>query len=99
MFIDERGKTMHTFAKTLIASCSLVLASAALAEDNAQMRQQEYNDSVKTANENYAGTMSDCHGMSGADRRTCMTNAKTTLKQSLQEARDHRREKMREDRP
>ncbi len=91
---------MHTLAKALIASCGLFLASAALAaDDNAQMRQQEYNEAIRTANDNYAGTMSDCRGMSGADRRTCMTDAKTTLKQSLQEARDHRREKMREDRP
>jgi len=90
---------MHTYAKVLIASCSLVLASAALAMDDDQARQQEYNDAVRTANQNYAGTMADCREMSGADRRTCMTDAKTTLKQNLQEARVHRREKSREDQP
>jgi hypothetical protein len=89
---------MNTLTKTLLASCALAMASSAMAMDSdAEMRKQTYNDAVYTAKSTYYNTIADCKNMTGADRRTCYTDAKTARKQAIEEARDQRRESARED--
>jgi len=83
---------MKTLTKTLLAACTLVMASTAMAADgDERSRRQAYNEDISDANRDYKAAVADCRNVEREFRNDCRNDARAARDAAYKDAVEHRR--------